>query len=36
MGKLRGLAGGGLQAHNQGEVEGSGWGGLQAHTQGGS
>ena len=28
------LAGGGFQAHTQGEVEGSGQGGLQAHTQG--
>ena len=26
-GKLKSLAGGGLQAHTQGEVEGSGWGG---------
>ena len=35
-GSLRGLAGGCLQAHTQGEVEGSGLGGvLQAHTQGG-
>ena len=41
-GSLRGLAGGGLQAHSQGgEVEGPGWGssgphpgGLQAHTRG--